>query len=373
MSGIRAIGIMTSGGDCAGLNAVVRAATCAASELYGWKVFGILDGTSGLISRPLRYVELDPGNMDAACLRAGGTFLGTTSKGDPLQFPMPDGSFRDFSPEFAEGARMLGLDAVIAVGGDGSMQIVSELCRRSGLGMVGIPKTIDNDVCGTNYAVGFATAADIATEALDRLQSTAASHHRAMILEVMGRDAGHIAMTAGIAGGADIILVPELPYTLDGVLQKMRAVIGAGRTYVLAVVAEGVRREDGESAVVTYSGGERRYGGIGHYLADRMAGMAGIETRFTVLGHLQRGGMPSARDRLVASAFGTAAVELVATGACGRMVAWRDGTVTSIPLEQVTIGARLLTVDGTLVRTARALGVYIGGSTVSSGPDSVRR
>ncbi|NKD54151.1 MULTISPECIES: ATP-dependent 6-phosphofructokinase [unclassified Haematospirillum] len=362
MSVNRAIGIMTSGGDCAGLNAVVRAVACAAHEMYGWKVYGILDGTSGLITRPLQYIELGGGAMDASCLRSGGTFLGTTSKGDPLQFPMPDGSYRDFSPEFAEGARMLGLDAVVVVGGDGSMRITSELCRRAGLGMVGIPKTIDNDVHGTDYAVGFATAVDVATEALDRLHSTAASHHRAMILEVMGRDAGYIAMTAGIAGGADIILVPELPYTLEEVSRKIRAVLDTGRSHVVIVVAEGVRREDGQSAIITYSGGEKRYGGIGHYLADRIAGMAGIETRPIVLGHLQRGGIPSARDRLIASAFGTAAVDLVAEGAWGRMVAWKNGTVTSVPLEDVTTGARLLAADDVLVCTAKALGIYTGGS-----------
>ena len=217
MSEIRTVGVLTSGGDCAGLNAVIRAVTYHAVQGYGWKVIGIYDGTAGLFERPLRYRELTMQTFDGPLLREGGTFLGTTTKGDPLHYPMPDGSYRDLSPQFAEGVRELGIDALIVIGGDGSMRIVSRLCERAGVGMVGVPKTIDNDVHGTQWSVGFATALTVVTEALDRLQPTAASHHRVMILEVMGRDAGHIALNGGIAGGADIILVPELPYSIAGV------------------------------------------------------------------------------------------------------------------------------------------------------------
>ena len=204
MAAIRTLGVLTSGGDCAGLNAVIRAVVYHAIRTYGWKVIGVQDGTAGLIERPLRYRELAIDTFDGRLLRESGTFLGTSSKGNPLHFQMPDGSFRDRSSEFAEGVRELKLDALIAIGGDGSMRIISELCERAKIPLVGVPKTIDNDVHCTEYAVGFATAVNVVTEALDRLQPTAASHHRIMILEVMGRDTGHIALNGGIAGGADI-------------------------------------------------------------------------------------------------------------------------------------------------------------------------
>ena len=360
MSDIRTIGVLTSGGDCAGLNAVIRAVTYSAIQSYGWKVYGILDGSLGLIHRPLQYIELTQKTVSEQYLRQGGTFLGTTNKGDPFNFPMPDGTFKDRSEEFAEGARALGLDALIVIGGDGSMRILSKLCEKGGIGMVGVPKTIDNDVHGTEYAVGFSTAINVVTEALDRLQPTAASHHRVMILEVMGRDAGHIAMSAGIAGGADVILVPEIPYTLEGVSRKIRTVLAQGRSHALMVVAEGVKTIDGEAAMIQHSGGQARYGGIGHYLTEKVAELTGAETRVTILGHVQRGGAPSTRDRMLASAFGVHAVDLVAQRKFGTMVGWQDRGVVAVPLADVTIGARPLDPCGTMVRTARGLGVYVG-------------
>ncbi|HEX2830138.1 MAG TPA: ATP-dependent 6-phosphofructokinase [Burkholderiales bacterium] len=360
MSDITTIGVLTSGGDCAGLNAVVRAVTYRAIQGYGWKVLGILDGTAGLIHRPPRFRELTLDTLGASLLRESGTFLGTTSKGNPLRWEMPDGSIRDFTPEFAQGARDLGLDALIVVGGDGSMRIISQLCERAAVGMVGVPKTIDNDVYCTEVAVGFATAINVVTEALDRLQPTAASHHRVMILEVMGRDTGHIAMNGGIAGGADIILVPELPYTVAGVARRINELLAMGRTHALVVVAEGVKTEEGESATVKDAAGHARYGGIGHYLADKLAGYTPAETRVTILGHVQRGGTPSPRDRLLASAFGVHAVDIVAKRSFGRMVAWQDGGVVDVPLSDVTIGARTLDPDDALVHTARGLGIHLG-------------
>lgn len=369
MRDIKTIGVLTSGGDCAGLNAVIRAVTYAAIQKYGWKVYGILDGTMGLIKRPLQYRELTTSMFEGHYLREGGTFLGTTNKGDPFNFPMPDGTLKDRSAEFAEGCRVLGLDALVVIGGDGSMRIVSQLCARAGIGMVGVPKTIDNDVHGTEYAVGFSTAINVVTEALDRLQPTAASHHRVMILEVMGRDAGHIAINAGIAGGADVILVPEIPYTLEGVAQKLRAVLAKGRTHALVVVAEGVKTADGEKAMVSYAGGQQRYGGIGYYLMEKIAEMTEAETRVTVLGHIQRGGIPSTRDRLIASAFGAHAVELVAERKFGNMVGWQDRGVVQVPLEEVTIGPRPLDPCGALVLTARALGVYVGEEVTCPVPE----
>jgi 6-phosphofructokinase 1 len=359
MADIKTLGVLTSGGDCAGLNAVIRAVTYHAIQFYGWKVIGIQDGTSGLIERPLRYRELRWDTFDGRLLRESGTFLGTTSRGNPLHFQMPDGTYRDRSPEFAEGVRELGLDALIVIGGDGSMRIVSQLCERAKIGMVGVPKTIDNDVHGTQWSVGFATALAVVTEALDRLQPTAASHHRVMILEVMGRDTGHIALNGGIAGGADIILVPELPYTVAGVARRIKELLSQGRTHALLVVAEGVKTEEGlKASAVTRDG--QCYGGIGHYLMDKLAPHTDAEIRVTILGHVQRGGTPSARDRLLASSFGVHAVDLVSQRRFSRMVAWRETGVIDVPLSEVTIGARALDPADPLIRTARGLGIHLG-------------
>lgn len=358
---IKRIGVLTSGGDCAGLNAVIRAVAYRAIRTYGWEVFGIVDGTMGLMNRPLQYRMLDLHFFNGNHLREGGTMLGTTNKGDPFNFPMPDGTRRDRSPDFVEGVKLLGLDALVVIGGDGSMRIVSKLCAAGNIGMVGVPKTIDNDVHCTDTSVGFSTAANVVTEALDRLQPTAASHHRVMILEVMGRDAGHIALNAGISGGADVILVPEVPYTLEGVADKIKEVLhGEGRSHALVVVAEGCKTAEGETPSVSYSGGQTRYGGIGHYLTDKIAALTGAETRVTILGHVQRGGIPSMHDRLLASAFGVHAVDLVAQRRFGRMVAWRDRSVIDVPLDSVTIGARALDPNGALMHTARGLGIYCG-------------
>jgi 6-phosphofructokinase 1 len=245
-------------------------------------------------------------------------------------------------------------------GGDGSMRIVSKLCERAGIGMVGVPKTIDNDVYCTEYSVGFATAINVVTEALDRLQPTAASHHRVMILEVMGRDTGHIALNGGIAGGADIILVPELPYTVAGVARRIRELLAQGRTHALVVVAEGVKTEEGAKASVSDANGLYRYGGIGHYLMEKLAPHTQVDIRVTILGHVQRGGTPSPRDRLLASAFGVHAVEMVAQRRFSRMVAWHDRGVIDVPLSEVTIGARTVDPNDALIRTARGLGIHMG-------------
>ena len=362
---MKTLGVLTSGGDCAGLNAVIRAVTYHAVQVYGWKVIGIQDGTAGLIERPLRYRELTMDTFDGRLLRESGTFLGTTNKGDPLNFQMPDGSFRDRSADFAEGVRELGLDALIVIGGDGSMRIISELCRRAGMPMVGVPKTIDNDVHCTEYSVGFATAINVVTEALDRLQPTAASHRRVMILEVMGRDTGHIALNGGIAGGADIILIPELPYTVAGVARRIHELLAQGRTHALMVVAEGVKTGEGSKATAPDASG-KCYGGIGHYLMDRLTPLTSAEIRVTILGHVQRGGTPSPRDRLLASSFGVHAVQMVAQGRCGRMAAWQDGGVTDVALSEVTKGARTLDPEDALIGTARGLGIHLGEQRMRS-------
>ncbi|MBF0324884.1 MAG: ATP-dependent 6-phosphofructokinase [Alphaproteobacteria bacterium] len=354
------IGILTSGGDCAGLNAALRAVTHRAIRGYGWRVFGIRDGSLGLMNRPLDYVEFDLGIASGEMLRMGGTILGTINKGDPFAYPMPDGTTRDRSQEFVDGFRELGLDALIVIGGDGSMRILNKLCKQGGVPMVGIPKTIDNDVAHTDYAIGYVTALTVASEAMDRLAPTAASHHRVMLLEVMGRDVGHIAMAAGIAGGADVILIPEIPYSLEGVAARLAETQAEGRNHALVVVAEGCKTETGHNVTHVQADGEARYGGIGQYLAARLAKMVQAETRVTVLGHVQRGGQPGPRDRMIASAFGVHAVDLIAQGKLDRMVAWQHGSVVDVPLNEVAGVTRGVDPYGTIAHTARGLGIYIG-------------
>ena len=360
MATIKRLGILTSGGDCAGLNAVIRAVVHRAVDGYGWQVFGVHDGTLGLLERPLDYEELTLSLFTGNILRMGGTILGSTNWGDPFAFPMPDGTVTDRSAEFIAGYRELGLDALIAVGGDGSMNILYRLANQGGFNLVMIPKTIDNDVGGTENAIGYITAVDVATEAMDRLQPTAASHNRVMVLEVMGRDTGHIALATGISGGADVILIPEISYSLDSVARKIESVRALGRNFALVVVAEGVKTESGEPVIIREADGKERLGGIGHFFGRRITKMTGAETRVTILGHTQRGGTPSPRDRLFASAFGVHAVDLVAQGKFDRMVAWSDRACVDVPIASVVDRPHTVDPDGALVQTARGLGICLG-------------
>jgi ATP-dependent phosphofructokinase / diphosphate-dependent phosphofructokinase len=360
MVAIKRIGILTSGGDCAGLNAVIRAVTIHAENACGWQVVGIHKGTAGLMTRPLQYEMLHSRMFTGNFLRMGGTILGTTNSGDPFAYPMPDGSLADRSEEVIEGIRMLDLDAVIGVGGDGSLAILRRLAQQGGFPLVGIPKTIDNDIGLTENAIGYTTAVATATMALDHLQPTAASHDRVMVLEVMGRDAGHIALNAGIAGGADVILIPEIPYDLDKVAAKIRALKAQGRNFALVVVAEAVKSVSGESVMQTHGSGQRTYGGVGHIVGEALAEMTGAETRVTVLGHIQRGGTPVAYDRILASALGVHAVDILAKGRFDRMVAWRDRTVTDTSIEAAIAHYHAVDLNGPMVHTARALGICLG-------------
>jgi len=353
------IGILTSGGDCAGLNAVIRAVVYRATGTYGWEVLGIRQATQGLMTQPPQVIPLEIEKVDPL-LTAGGTLLGTTNKGDPFAFPMPDGSLCDRSEEIIAGYRELNLEAVIGIGGDGSMAILRRLAQQGNLNLVAIPKTIDNDVGVTELSIGFDTAVSIATEALDRLHFTAASHSRVMILEVMGRDAGHIAISAGIAGGADVILIPEISYTIEQVCRQLKERQEQGKNYSLVVVSEAVRTETGESVMSTDRLGQCRYGGIGQYLADEICSRIGAETRVTVLGHVQRGGVPSPVERLIASAFGVAAVDLIAEGKYDRMVTWQKRSVVSVPIAEAIAQYRAVNPSGTLVNTARGLGICLG-------------
>lgn len=353
------IAIFTSGGDCAGLNAVMRAAVLRANAL-GWEVIGIENGTAGLLNDPPRYRTLTPDFFDGSVMRMGGTILGTTNSRNPFEYEIDDGRVIDRSDELLSALSALGIESLIGIGGDGSFDILSRLVAKGDLNFVGVPKTIDNDVNMTDFAVGYDTAVSVATEALDRLQPTAASHDRVMILEVMGRDAGHIALSAGIAGGADIILLPEIAYSIDKIAQKIKDVKQSGRNFALVVVSEAVKTPDGKKHQVVYHGGETRYGGIADYLCVQIAKETGFETRATVLGHVQRGASPTYNDRLLASALGVKAVDLLCEEKYGRMVAWQNGSVIDVPIAEAIARCNIVDVNGVLVHTARSLGVSFG-------------
>lgn len=358
MSKRKRIGILTSGGDCAGLNAVIRAVTLCATEVYGWEVLGICKATHGLMSRPPEAMPLNVNQVDRL-LTLGGTILGTTNKGDPFDFPMSDGTLVDRSAEIIEGYQQLDLDALIGIGGDGSLAILRKLAQQGGINLVGIPKTIDNDVGITERSIGFDTAVNIATEAIDRLHFTAASHSRVMVVEVMGRDAGHIALNAGIAGGANIIMIPEIPYKLDNICQHIKKRQARGQDYSIAVVSEAVCTESGEVLEQGHFA-DCRLGGIGQYLAEQITQLCGAETRVTVLGHTQRGGISSPLDRILASAFGVKAVELIAKEKYDHMVAWQNRQVISVPIAEAIKNYRAVNPQDTLVQTARGLGICLG-------------
>jgi 6-phosphofructokinase 1 len=360
MATSKRIGLLTSGGDCAGLNAVIRAVVLRAVNTYGWQVFGIRNGTAGLLERPVQADELTPADLTTDLLRLGGTILGTTNKGDPFAFPMPDGRVVDRSDEIIEGYRQLELDALIGIGGDGSFRILRTLAEKGNIPLVGIPKTIDNDLGLTEVSIGHESAVAAATHALDQLQPTAASHSRVMVLELMGRDAGHIALTAGIAGGADVILIPEIPYRMEKIAEKIETLKKEGRNFALIVVAESARTAEGKHVTKQHVGGSTTYGGIGHYIGAEVAEMTGAETRVTVLGHVQRGGMPTPRDRLLASVFGVYAVDLIAQGRFDRMVSWQNRQPVDVPILEACERYQVVDRGGALVRCARGLGISLG-------------
>lgn len=360
---IKKIGILTSGGDCAGLNAIIRAVTYRAIRGYGWQVLGIKNGGQSLMTDNPDYIKLDEtlGGYGEVLLRLGGTILGTTNKGNPSKYPMEDGTFRDRTDDFVRGYNKLGLDALICIGGDGSHHILRTIAQRGGINMVGIPKTIDNDLGSTENSVGYLTAVEIATNALDMLQPTAASHDRIMVLEVMGRDAGHISLSAGISGGADIILIPEIDYDLHVLADKIKRLRENGRNFSLVIVAEAVKDKQGNSVTISDPlTGKKRFGGIGQYIADQLQILTGAESRVTTLGHVQRGAQPNSRDRLFGTAFGVHAVDLIAQRKFDRMVAWQNRQVIDVPLQEAIAQYRSVDPDGTLVRTAKALGVCFG-------------
>ena len=351
------LGLLTSGGDCAGLNAVIRAVVTRAVLGHGCQVLGIRQATHGLSLRPVDALALTPDSV-AGVLNLGGTLLGTTNRDNPFAYPGKGGG-TDRSAVVAAGYHEIGLDALIGVGGDGSLSILRRLAEQGGWNLVGIPKTIDNDVRHTESAIGFNSAVAVATEAVDRLHVTAASHSRVMVLEVMGRDAGHIALTAGIAGGADVILIPEIPYTMAAICGKIEA-RRRSRNLSIVVVAESVKGPAGETIATMDAHGQSRYGGIGALIAQEIAARTGAETRGTVLGHVQRGGAPVPLDRVLASAFGVYAVDLVAAGRYDRMVAWQNRRVVDVPIAEAIAHYHAVDPDDALVHTARGLGIAFG-------------
>lgn len=365
---IKKIAINTGGGDAPGLNAVIRAATLSAIS-KGWEVIGIRDGFNGVLE-PQLYSESYPGYfpLDKKAVRGithlGGTILGTTNKGNPLSFPVENekGEIElvDRCPKLVEELRNLGVDALLAIGGDGSMKIAQRISEL-GLPVVGIPKTIDNDLEHTVATFGFDTAVTFATDAIDRLHTTAASHGRTMVVEVMGRYAGWIALHAGLAGTADVILLPEIPYDMEKVLAKVKQRYTNGLGFSIVVVAEGVKPKGGAVSVIGKTIGQaERLGGAGQTIAQTISDILKVETRCTVLGHLQRGGGPTAYDRLLSLRFGSAAVRTLAAGVSDVMVVLDPPEVKHVSLSEVIDHMKLVPLDCDTVQTVRDLGVCLG-------------
>jgi ATP-dependent phosphofructokinase / diphosphate-dependent phosphofructokinase len=356
---MKKIGILTSGGDCGGLNAAIRSIFFRAKYKYNMSVIGIRNGTSGLLQRPIDFIELKQETFSGYLLKQGGTFLGTTNKASPLNFSK-DGKKIDQSEKIIDGYNQLGLEGLIIIGGDGSMQILQTLAKKGNLNIVAIPKTIDNDVGATDSSIGFDTAVQVATQALDNLHSTAVSHSRSMILEVMGRDAGHIALSAGIAGGADVILIPEIKYSIDGIINKLNKMKIRNVKHSLIVVAEAVKKESGDKVIHKFKDGQRRLGGIGEYIANEIMTKTDVECRVTALGHVQRGAPPTANDRILASAFGVYSVDLLHQKKFDRMVGWKDRKIIDVPITKAIQTYKNVERSDPLVETALSLGIYVG-------------
>ncbi len=359
---IKRIALSTGGGDAPGLNAVIRAAVLAALSRR-WEVYGIRKGYAGLMGED-SVIQLGRESVRGIS-HIGGTILGTTNRGNPFEWPSSDARGNvaavDRSDEVLQAFEKYGLDAMIAIGGDGSLAIAEKLARK-GMPIVGVPKTIDNDLAATVVTFGFQTAVQTATEAIDKLHSTAESHERVFVLEVMGRSTGWIALESGIAGTADVILIPEIPYDLERVCEKIRERYSSGRRFAIVVVAEGAASLEGDASFVETDvvGKLDRYGGLAERLAHQIGERTGRETRAMVLGHLQRGGIPTAYDRLIATRFGAAAVRCVERGEFGTMVALDPPDIRAVPLTTAISKIKRVPVDSDLVQTARDVGISFG-------------
>ncbi len=361
------VGIMTGGGDCPGLNAVIRAVVRVGKEQYGWDVCGIEDAFHGLID--LSYAE-PTGNrwLQLADVRGilekGGTILGTSNRADPFHYVVRDAEGNrkeiDVSDDVVANYHKLGLDALISIGGDGSMAIAQRFIDK-GLNIVGVPKTIDNDLGATDQTFGFDTALNIATEAIDRIRDTADSHDRVMLVEVMGRHAGWIALHAGLAGGADAILLPEIPYRLQPIADMIEKRRTRGKRYSILVVAEGAKPDGGTASMLTKQLGEMpRLMGAATRVASGLSQLIDADMRATVLGHVQRGGSPTTFDRVLATRYGHMAAKLVEAGDYGKMAALRGGQIVGVPIAEAVAEPKRVNPKGQLVETARAIGVCFG-------------
>ncbi|HOW32091.1 MAG TPA: ATP-dependent 6-phosphofructokinase [Bacteroidales bacterium] len=363
--------VLTGGGDCPGLNAVIRAIVKRASQESGWEVLGCIKAFDGILNEPTELVLLDEAKV-AGIHYQGGSIIQTTNKGGPFAWPVKkhngEWEYIDRSDEMIRKIQYLGIDAVINIGGDGSQRISQKLFEK-GLNIIGVPKTIDNDLSATDSTFGFQTAIQEATSAVDKLVTTAASHNRVFILEVMGRDAGWIALNSAVAGGAEVCLIPEIPYDISIVKSKIDARFHRDRGFAIVVVSEGAKPKHG--TVVGQKADEIGYenvrlGGVGFKLAEELK-LAGCEhdIRVTVLGHLQRGGVPIAYDRVLATQFGVKAMELVLNGEFGCMVSYRHPYITSVTLQDAIQKPNLVTLDTALIKTARGVGINFGDDTIA--------
>lgn len=363
-SKVRRIGVLTGGGDCPGLNAVIRAVTKAAIADHGLEVLGVEDGYLGLIENRIRLLAFgDVSNI----LDRGGTILGTSNKADPLRYCVGKDAegrpvFEDVTERVIDHLHEHELDTLVCIGGDGTMSGASRLIER-GVRIVGVPKTIDNDLAHTEVTFGFDTAVSTATEAFDRIRTTASSHHRVMLVETMGRNAGWIALYAGAASGADIILIPEIGFQLDRVCARCVERGRSGKAYTLIAVSEGAKPAGGRvvvDRVVHESPDPVRLGGVSEVLCEQIAERTHLECRATILGHVQRGGKPTAHDRVLATQFGHRAVEMIVRGEFNRMVAMQRGRLTSVPIAEVADRQRLIPPDHPVIAACRATGVSFG-------------
>lgn len=358
----RRIGILTGGGDCPGINAVIRAVAKKAILDCGMEIIGIEDGYHGLVNNKYRKLTYDD---VSGILTLGGTILGTSKIANPYRYAVKKRGkleFLDLSKRTVENVKKLGIKCLVCIGGDGTLGIAHDLYE-DGIGIVGVPKTIDNDLRGTDVTFGFDSAVGVATEAIDRIHTTAQSHHRVMIVEVMGHKAGWIALHAGIAGGGDIILIPEIPYDINSIAEKVKERNKKGKRFSIVVVAEGAKSKGGKVVVqrmVKESADPVRLGGIGFALGDEIEKTTGIETRTVVIGHLQRGGSPTAFDRVLATSLGTKAVEMIENKEFGYMVGVNGRKLVSVPLQKVAGGPRRVPLNDPLIQSARSVGTSFG-------------
>ncbi|MBL8188390.1 MAG: ATP-dependent 6-phosphofructokinase [Acidobacteria bacterium] len=355
------IGVVTGGGDCPGLNAVIRAVVIGSIN-QDWEVFGIEKGFEGLL-HPERVHLLNTQDVRGIIYR-GGTILGTTNRGNPFKHKIDHNGQTteiDLSGQIVEAFQELGLDALVVIGGDGTLTIANHLSQK-GIPVIGVPKTIDNDLMATEMTFGFSTAVSTATDAIDKLHATAESHERVMIVEVMGRNAGWIALYSGVAGGADVILIPEIQYTLDAIAEKLHDRWRRKRNFAIVVAAEGAIQVGGDMIFQDpqFAGDSRRLGGIAEYLAKELGQLTGYETRSLVLGHLQRGGQPTPADRLLATRFGTAAVRAIQRGERNVMVAYQSSTIITVPLATAIEHRKQVPLDYDVIQSARDLGISFG-------------